>query len=40
MELTTQQILLLKKIIYAKLSKEELNQVIDKTKSILNKPKK
>jgi hypothetical protein len=40
MELTTQQILLLKKIIDAKLSKEELNQVIDKTKSILNKPKK
>ena len=40
MKLTTQQILLLKKIIDAKLSKEELNQVIDKTKSILKKPKK
>lgn len=40
MELSTQKLLLLKKIIDAKLSKEELSQIIDKAKTILNKSKK
>lgn len=39
MELTAQKLALIQKIINAKLTKEELKQVIDKTKEILNKPK-
>lgn len=39
MELTQQKIELIKKILNAKLTKEELNQVIDKAQDILNKPK-
>lgn len=34
MELTQQKIELIKKILNAKLTKEELNQVIDKAKSL------
>jgi hypothetical protein len=39
MEITQQKIELIKKILNAKLTKEELNQVIDKAQDILNKPK-
>ena len=40
MELTNKKIALLQKILNAKLSKEELNQVIDKAQSIIDrKPK-
>ena len=39
MELTQLKIELIKKILNTKLTKEELNQVIDKAQSIKNKPK-
>lgn len=39
MELSQLKIELIKKILNAKLTKEELNQVIDKAQSIKNKPK-
>jgi hypothetical protein len=39
MEITQQKIALIQKILNAKLTKEELNQVIDKAQDILNKPK-
>ena len=39
MELSQQKIELIKKLLNAKLTQEELNQVIDKAQDILNKPK-
>jgi hypothetical protein len=39
MELTQQRIALIQKILNAKLTKEELKEVIDKAQSIKNKPK-
>lgn len=39
MKLTTTKIALLQKIANAKLTKDEMNQVINKAESLVNKPK-